>query len=275
MHRWRAAGLLDVTPCRTEAEMPGKSGPPGPLRGCVVSVGVCASLAGVPAACPRGLGCVGWVPVRWGCGRLCRPQWVCPFCLVSPFCQRGPLGHLCEGGSGPRVCAFPGRPRTLVLRATPLLGEGSSGCSAQARARGSPPALWGPGGFFPATARAPAAGWVTPLGVTAPLRGVCDPACSIPRPGVRPRVSPCAACAWVLWSAWPVCGVRCAVCGSVRARLVLRVCVSRVCATCFPVGAGPSRPPSPPLSDASAEPPPPPELTGRGDGCVPPAAACC
>lgn len=43
MHTRRAAGLPDVSPCPAAAEMPGKRGIPHPLRGCVVSVGVCAS----------------------------------------------------------------------------------------------------------------------------------------------------------------------------------------------------------------------------------------
>lgn len=71
--------------------MPGERGPPHPLRGCVVSVGVCASPRvvgrGARGVCAR-VGC----RCRAGvCGRFCRPQWVCFLCLVSSFFKCGPL----------------------------------------------------------------------------------------------------------------------------------------------------------------------------------------
>lgn len=152
--------------------MPGERGPPHPLRGCVVSVDVCASPV-VPAVCPRGSGC----RRAGGCGRLCRPQWVCPLCPVSPFCKRGPLALGVSvrgrGGGSPFVCGFPSRSHILFLCVTPLLGEGSPGPSARARAGLSSPGPFVSVRVLPGDGmgvRGPR-GW-PPLLVTTPLRGV-------------------------------------------------------------------------------------------------------
>lgn len=74
------------------------------------------------------------------CDRLCLPQWVCPFCPMSPFSKRGALpGVRARMGVAP-LCAHPLAARApLLLRVTPLLGEGSPGPRARARTRVSPP----------------------------------------------------------------------------------------------------------------------------------------
>ena len=193
--------------------MPGERGPTHPLRGCVVSVGVCASPRVVGRGA-RGVCALVGCRCRGGvCGRFCRSQWVCFLCLVSSFFNVAPSGLLCEGGRSPFVCASPGRTRTLAAvgaRVSPSLGGGSAGLSAGGHAPVCPlPAPLCPRWFFPATAWRPG-GVGAPVCVTAFLRGcafsarvaappvVVTPACSIARPGVRPRVSPRASRAWVL-----------------------------------------------------------------------------
>lgn len=95
-------------------------------------------------------------------------------CLPSASVGPSPSGCLCEGGGGsPFVCGFPSRSHILFLCVTPLLGEGSPGPSARARAGLSSPGpfvsvrvLPGDGMGVPGPR-----GW-PPLLVTTPLRGV-------------------------------------------------------------------------------------------------------
>lgn len=176
-----------------------------------------------------------------GCGRLCQPQWVCPLCPVSPFCKRGPLGvSVRRWGDSPFVCGFPSRSHILVLWVTPLLGEGSPGPSARARARVSSPGPFVSVRVLPGDSMGVPGprGWPPRL-VTTPLRGVRVPSargrasCSRDlrlerRPpgwafsGVSARARP----------VWVLSRTQSAVCGFSFANVV-SCFVSYVCATCF------------------------------------------
>ena len=96
-----------MSPCRAAAEMPGERGPTHPLRGCVVSVGVCASPRVVGRGA-RGVCALVGCRCRGGvCGRFCRSQWVCFLCLVSSFFKCGPLRASVRGWEKPLCVRIP------------------------------------------------------------------------------------------------------------------------------------------------------------------------
>lgn len=154
-----------------------------------------ASLAVVPAVCLRGSGC----RCAGGVAAFVGPSGCVPFVLRAPSASLGPSGRLSEGGSSPFVCASLWRPRTLVWRVTPLIGEGSLGPGVRARAYVSIPSFFVSRPFL-------AIAWVPLARVGGP------PLCHRPSPGRAPSA--------VVTPSWsislPVCVLACAAPGSCR-----------------------------------------------------------
>lgn len=93
--------------------------------------------------------------------------------LVQAWAPRGVCARV---GGSPFVCGFPSRSHVLVWWVTPLLGEGSPGRSARARARVSSPGPFVSVRVLPGDSMGVPGprGW-PPLLVTTPLRGVRVP----------------------------------------------------------------------------------------------------
>lgn len=126
-----------------------------------------------------------------------------PFVRCPPRAGVGPSGVCARVGGSPFVCGFPSRSHILVLWVTALLGEGSPGPSARARARVSSPGPFVSVRVLPGDSMGVPGprGW--PHFLSLPLSEVCasparvaaSPAVvtfawSVARPGGRPRVSP-------------------------------------------------------------------------------------
>lgn len=99
-----------------------------------------------------------------------------PFVRCPPRAGVGPSGVCTRVGGSPFVCGFPSRSHILVLWVTALLGEGSPGLSARARARVSFPGPFVSVRVLPGDSMGVPGprGW-PPLLVTTPLRGVRVP----------------------------------------------------------------------------------------------------